>query len=65
MERFDVGRVPEDEHARLIHLSNAFGRLLFESHGLRHGSERSRSPSHTGPKWKRFSTPSCMQSYRY
>jgi hypothetical protein len=30
MQRFDVGRVPEDEHARLIYLSNAFGRLLFE-----------------------------------
>ena len=30
MQRFEVGPVSEDEHARLIHLSNAFGRLLFE-----------------------------------
>ena len=26
----DVGPIPEDPHARLIHLSNAFGRVLFD-----------------------------------
>jgi hypothetical protein len=31
MTRFDIGQVPEDAHARLIYLSNAFGRLLFET----------------------------------
>jgi hypothetical protein len=31
MTGFDVGPIPEDAHARLIHLSNAFGRLLFET----------------------------------
>ena len=30
MQRFEVGPVPEDEHSRLVHLSNAFGRLLFD-----------------------------------
>ena len=28
---FDMGPLPEDAHARLIHLSNVFGRVLFDS----------------------------------
>jgi hypothetical protein len=31
VSEFNIGEVPEDEHARLIHLSNAFGKLLFET----------------------------------
>ncbi|MEA2522069.1 MAG: hypothetical protein QOI81_1715 [Actinomycetota bacterium] len=31
MSEFNVGEVPEDEHSRRIHLSNAFGHLLFET----------------------------------
>jgi hypothetical protein len=30
-ERLDVGELPDDSHARLIHLTNAFGRVLFDS----------------------------------
>jgi hypothetical protein len=30
MQRFEIGQLPEDEHARLIHLSNAFGRFMFD-----------------------------------
>jgi hypothetical protein len=30
MQKFEIGQLPEDEHAHLIHLSNAFGRLLFD-----------------------------------
>jgi hypothetical protein len=33
----DLGRIPEDEHARLIYLSNVFGRLFVEM---------ARSPAH-------------------
>lgn len=28
---FDIGPLPEDSHARLIHLSNVFGRVLFDT----------------------------------
>ena len=28
---FDIGPLPEDSHARLIHLSNVFGRVLFDA----------------------------------
>jgi hypothetical protein len=38
-ERIDVGELPEEAHARLIHLSNVFGRVLFDT---------ARSPSHKG-----------------
>jgi hypothetical protein len=30
-ERIDVGELPEEAHARLIHLSNVFGRVLFDT----------------------------------
>jgi hypothetical protein len=30
-ERLDVGELPDDSHARLIHLTNAFGRVLFDT----------------------------------
>lgn len=30
MTEFNIGPIPEDDHARLIHLSHAFGRLLFD-----------------------------------
>jgi hypothetical protein len=30
-QRLDVGELPEEAHARLIHLSNVFGRVLFET----------------------------------
>jgi hypothetical protein len=30
-ERLDVGELPADSHARLIHLTNVFGRVLFGS----------------------------------
>jgi hypothetical protein len=28
---FDIRPLPEDSHARLIHLSNVFGRVLFDA----------------------------------
>jgi hypothetical protein len=28
---FDIGPLPQDPHARLIHLSNVFGRVLFDT----------------------------------
>ena len=31
MSEFNIGEIPESEHDRLIHLSNAFGKLLFET----------------------------------
>jgi hypothetical protein len=31
VSEFNIGEVPEDEHSRLVHLSNAFGKLLFET----------------------------------
>jgi hypothetical protein len=31
MSEFNIGEIPESEHDRLIHLSNAFGTLLFET----------------------------------
>jgi hypothetical protein len=38
---FDIGPLPEDSHARLIHLSSVFGRVLFDAgKGPRHGSRR-------------------------
>jgi hypothetical protein len=31
VSEFNIGKIPESEHDRLIHLSNAFGKLLFET----------------------------------
>ena len=31
MSEFNIGEIPESEHDRRIHLSNAFGKLLFET----------------------------------
>jgi hypothetical protein len=31
VSEFNIGEIPESEHDRLLHLSNAFGKLLFET----------------------------------
>jgi hypothetical protein len=64
MTRLEIGQVPEDAHARLIHLSNAFGRLLFETAGLKRERKRDRYLTRSRHNSKSSWTPSCTRSFR-